>query len=89
MKLTRQKLAIYQKYRGNVDIWDRAASREERNEMADAEWSELWLLFQQVQNLEKGQLSDEFAARVRNRLQELAPDVELRKEVIAIALTGM
>ena len=89
MKLTRQKLAIYQKYRGNVDIWDRVASRKEREQMADTEWSELGLLFQQVQNLEKGQLSDEFAARVRNRLQEVAPDLELRKEIIAIALTGM
>lgn len=89
MKLTREKLAIYKKYRGNVDIWDRVASREEREEMANTEWSELGLLFHQVENLEKGQLSDEFAARVRNRLQELAPDLDLQKEIIAIALTGI
>lgn len=89
MTLTRQKIAIYQKYRGDVDIWARAGTREEKQVMADADWSEMWSLFQQVQNLEKGQLSDEFAARVRSRLQELAPDAAFQKEITAIALTGV
>ena len=89
MMLTKQKLAIYQKYRGDVDMWTRAGSKKEKEEMTDGDWSERWSLFQQLQNLERGQLSDEFAARVRNRLQELAPDSELQMELKAYALTGI
>jgi len=89
MMLTKQKLAIYQKYRGDVDMWTRAGSKKEKEEMTDGDWSEMWSLFQQLQNLERGQLSDEFAARVRNRLQELATDSELQKELKAYALTGI
>lgn len=89
MMLTKQKLSIYQKYRGDVDIWARAGTKKEKEEMTDGDWSEMWSLFQQLQNLERGQLSDEFAARVRARLQEVAADPELQKELKAYALTGV
>ena len=89
MTLTRQKLAIYQKYRGDVDMWARAGTREEKEAMADADWSEMWSLFQQVQNLKKGQLSNEFAARVRSRLEEVAPDAEFQREITAYACKGV
>ena len=89
MKLTRQKFAIYQKYRGDVDIWCRAANYTEREELTDADWSEMSSFFQQLQNLEKRQLSEEFAARVREKLHELAPDADFQKELTAYALTGV
>lgn len=89
MMLTRQKLSIYQKYRGDVDMWARAGTKKEKEEMTDEDWSEMWSLFQQLQSLEKGQLSEEFADRVRTRLQEVATDSELQKELKAYALTGI
>jgi hypothetical protein len=88
MNLTKRKLAIYQKYRGDIDMWVRVGTREEKQEMADEDWSEFSAFFQQLQNLEKGQLSFEFAARVRAQLQEIAPDREFQKDLTAYALTG-
>jgi hypothetical protein len=89
MTLTRQKLAIYQKYRGDVDMLARAGSRKEQEEMADEDWSEMLSLLQQLQNLERGQLSEEFARRVLLRLQEVAPDPAFQMELRAYALTGV
>lgn len=89
MNLTRQKFAIYQKYRGDIDGWVRAGTQKEKEEMADEDWSEMWSLFQQLQNLERGQLSADFAARVRTRLQELAPDAAFQNELRAYALSGV
>lgn len=57
--------------------------------MADADWAEMLSLFQQVQNLERWQLSEEFAARVRRRLLEIAPDDAFQEEITAFALTGV
>jgi hypothetical protein len=88
MTLTNEKLAIYRKYRGDVDMWARAGTKSEKNAMVDADWAELSAILQQLQLVEKGLASAEFAAAAHQKLSDATPDDSLRRAIIDYSASG-
>src|SRR3954468_12762625 len=74
--ITKEKLAIYKSYRGNVDGWARAHKKSERL-IADADWRRIDELLLQLGLVKKKLAAEVFAAEAQRRLQEEAADAEV------------
>jgi hypothetical protein len=69
--ITAGKVRIYFKYDGNGDYLQRGGPTRDRKVLEDGDWHTLDLLRMALANLKAGQVSDEFAQRIRADLARL------------------
>ena len=84
--ITESKLDTYIKFRGDIDGWARAASDAEAQAFSEEEWSDIQKLLSDLKVVRNGLGSAAFAARVHERLKDLAasPEVASRLEGLEI-----
>jgi hypothetical protein len=69
-------------------MWARAGTKIEQETMADADWSEMWTLFQQLQLIEKNLASSQFAATAQQKLKDATRDESLQRAILAYVVSG-
>lgn len=83
--ITKDKVEVFAKYRGNVDMLQLARSQQEQSLFPTGEdWSEISNLIQDVFLMNSGKLSPAYAERVRDMLKhntESEEVAELIKEL--------
>lgn len=62
------KLKIYKKYNGDIDLWAMQTSKQ--NKMSDSDWSLIDSFLQDLVIIKNGQASGDFAAEFHERLKE-------------------
>jgi hypothetical protein len=85
--ITREKLAIYKRYDGDVDSWQRVNSAAEKI-IADCDWSEIGELLMQLSLVKKELATKSFAAEVNRRLEAKSADPGVAAELFAMASIG-
>jgi len=76
MVITKEKLKIYQKYGGDQDGFARMGSAEEKNLMANEDWSFIDTIVEDLTMLQNGVLSAAYAERIESQLKEACDDLE-------------
>jgi hypothetical protein len=71
--ITSEALAIYHRFRGDVDAWQRAGSPGAALFGPD-DWSAIENLLQELTMVSRGQVSDEYAAQIRRKLADATID---------------
>ena len=66
--ISKQKLNIYNKYKGDIDAWSRSGSKKEKEVISDDEWFLIDELLQDLQLVEKGLASESFIKDFNSRL---------------------
>ena len=79
------QIAVYLKYRGDIDGFARAGSQEEKALLSDSDWFHLSSLIDNFSMAGAGLASSEFAAKAELVLAEAVPDAGLRAELEKIA----
>lgn len=86
--ITLEKLRIYQEFGGDIDGWARTRPAARRCGMSDGDWYAISELLQDLGLVLGGAASPAFAARVEERLQELAADDAARAALRRLAQAG-
>jgi len=68
--ITQDKIKIYKKYSGDIDVWARSGSKKEKLVMNDNDWYIIDGLIQDFSLVEKGLASLTFNNDLNNRLWE-------------------
>jgi len=75
--ITKEKIHIYNKFKGNIDSWTRTGSKKEQTIMTDGDWYLIDSLLQDIQIVSKGLSSNEFSINLQNRLIENCENEEI------------
>lgn len=76
--ITKSDLKIYQRYNGDIDMWQRAGNK--KKEMVD-DWPLIDTLIQDLILIQKGNASSEYIDRVNNLLHQSCEDEETIEEL--------
>lgn len=68
--ITQGKIEIYKKYHGNIDVWARSGSKDEKLAMNDDDWYFIDGFIQDIFLVEKGLTSHVFTDDLNHRLKE-------------------
>jgi hypothetical protein len=82
--ITREKLAIYKSYHGNIDVWMRARKKSDRI-IADDDWRNIDELLLRLCIVKKKHSSEKFTAETMRRLREETADDSVAKELLSLA----
>lgn len=82
--VTIEKLKIYIRYRGDVDMWTRIGSSKERSVMNTNDWYMIDDLIQDLGLVKKQVASNEFVIALRKRLDENCDSEETIKTLESI-----
>jgi hypothetical protein len=84
--ITQQKLAIYTRFDGDVDAWQRA-DMPERHVMEDggANWHDIGSLVQELTMLKRKLVSAEYAERIRMKLSRMTADQKVAEAMMELA----
>lgn len=69
--ITIDKLKVYQKYGGDIDMWSRGASNRDRSIMDDRDWSNIDKAIQLLTIIQNGHASPELQLRTQEFLSEI------------------
>ena len=69
--ITKDKLNIYKKYSGDIDMWTRTGRKSELKLMNGEDWGIIDELLQNLELIEKGLTSDSYGSQTLNKLNEL------------------
>jgi hypothetical protein len=84
--LTLAKLAVFERYSGDVDGRSRG-SIDERTLISEADWHRITALLQQLKQVKKGSVEKAYEVDVNTKLQELAPDPGVQAKLRQLADT--
>lgn len=79
--ITLEKLKIYSRYRGDVDIWIRTGKSKEKKIMVSNDWYLIDSLIQDIGFVKKGLSSEQFSFNLKKRLLENCESEEAIKEL--------
>jgi hypothetical protein len=68
--ITKEKINIYERYKGDPDAWARNANSREISLMADEEWALISGLLQDIKLASKGLVSIDFKNQINRKLEE-------------------
>ena len=68
--ISKEKIAIYNRFKGDIDAWARVGSKSQQSVMEDADWYMIDSLKQDTNLFEKGFASDDFVSALQKRLEE-------------------
>lgn len=71
--LTKTKLNIYKKYKGDGDMWIRAGNKKL---LKDSDWREIDSLIQDLRLIKNEFASEFYASEVKNKLNEICENQE-------------
>jgi len=68
--ITKDKLKVYKRYKGEIDRWVRSGSKKEKSIMTDNDWYLIDGFNQDLFLLERGLISSDFKNELTTRLKE-------------------
>ena len=68
--LTKDKINVYKRYRGDIDRWGRTGSEEELRIMSDSDWLLIDSLLQDIYLINNNLSSDSYTYNVEAKLNE-------------------
>ena len=69
--ITKEKIEIYKKYKGDIDQWARLGKKKEQKIIDDEDWFLIDEIVQDIQLIKNGQASDEFEIRLNEKLKRV------------------
>jgi hypothetical protein len=82
--ITSDKLAIYRKYAGDVDEWQRSGGPQQ-DAITGAEWGAITNLLQELTAYKRDLVSKRYAEQIRERLTQLAADDDVARQIMDLA----
>jgi hypothetical protein len=82
--ITKEKLAIYKGYRGDVDGWARANKKSERI-ISNDDWHLIDELLLQLRIVKKKQATESFTSETMRRLKAAAAEDLVSEELMSLA----
>lgn len=79
--ITKEKIHIYHKFKGDIDSWARMGSKKEQSVMKDGDWYLIDGLLQDIQIVKNGLSSNEFSINLQNRLIENCENEEVIDQI--------
>ena len=84
--INKEKMAVYQKYAGDMDGWARMASVAEKALISDADWYEINSFIQDYSLVKKGLASQRYADKLDARIEEATGSSEDRQALKALMM---
>ena len=84
--INKEKMAVYQKYAGDMDGWARMASVAEKALISDADWYEINSFIQDYSLVKKGLASQRYADKLDARIEAATPSPEDRQALKALMM---
>ena len=69
--ITLDKLKLYLKYDGDIDMWSRVNNNEEQQIISEEEWSQIQNLLQELYLIEIGKTSEAYESEIRTKLESI------------------
>jgi hypothetical protein len=77
--INKEKMAVYQKYAGDIDRWARMASVAEKTLISDADWYEINSFIQDYSLVKNGLASQRYADKLDKRIEAATSSSEDRQ----------
>lgn len=69
--VTENKIKVYKRYDGDIDVWARSGSKKEKSIMTDEDWYVIDGLIQDLSMVEKGLASSDFNENLNVKLKKI------------------
>lgn len=79
--ITIEKIKVYIKYSGDIDMWARFGRRKEKENFSDNDWSLIEDLLQTLEIVEKGLASEGFKSKVLEKLEKSCDSIETQQKL--------
>jgi hypothetical protein len=85
--ITAEKLRIYRKFNGDVDMYARVSCGRGSQEIEDRDWSSIDEILQCLTIVHAGLASADYAAHTQAKLNALAENKEVQTQLLELART--
>ena len=86
--ITEQKLAIFEKYNGDIDAWTRAGTPQEKKTMSDPDWYEITEILQGLSLTQmgtNGKGGKSFAERIQQSIKAHAANERVAQRLLELS----
>lgn len=84
LKLTLTHVHIFKRYQGDSDVFSRAASPKEKQEISASEWNELNRLIHGIFLIKRGLASHDFTKKIEDQVASLSSDEPTAQAILAM-----
>lgn len=86
--ITQEKLKIFSRYNGDVDMWAKTGGVKVKDVMQSSDWYLIDELIQDLRLIKKGLVSDKFAKKLNERLEENCDNEQTKGQLEKLAEMG-
>lgn len=83
--ITKEKIAVYTYFNGDIDGWARAGTRNQKAIMNDKDWLLIEELLQDIRLLKRGLASETYMHSIKKRMSECCDSSNTISELEALA----
>lgn len=83
--ISKEQLAIFERYNGDGDIWARVNDAHEHKIMADQDFWDINFILQDLTALKNGLCAKDYEIDIRRRLKEMSENEEVEARLMTIA----